>query len=260
MALPPIPYHYPTPTASPFDDIEQYIGLLLGAVDDSLDRPDVWDASESSIAMGYMEDLKAFIQELDTLTPVGTVIAFAGNDLPSGWLWCDGTAVERSEYNKLFSAIGIAFGEGDGSTTFNLPGMAGRAPIGAGLSDLGPTYDRGAKGGEYQHELTINELPAHSHVSPAHSHTTNPHTHTQAAHSHTVSGKLTTGNSPNGAQTGVNPVATSTDLTTTAVAPTINNANVVVNAATVTINNTGGGLSHNNMSPYVVMNYIIRYR
>ena len=59
------------------------------------------------------------------LIPAGTVQMFAGNTIPAGWLLCDGSAVSRTDYAKLFSAIGTTWGAGDGSTTFNLPNSIG---------------------------------------------------------------------------------------------------------------------------------------
>jgi len=61
------------------------------------------------------------------LNPAGAVITFAGptNNLPNGYLLCDGTAVSRTAYAVLFAAIGTSWGTGDGSTTFNLPDMRG---------------------------------------------------------------------------------------------------------------------------------------
>ena len=53
--------------------------------------------------------------------PAGTTQMFAGNTIPEGWLLCDGSAVSRTDYAKLFSVIGTTYGEGDGSTTFALP-------------------------------------------------------------------------------------------------------------------------------------------
>jgi microcystin-dependent protein len=58
--------------------------------------------------------------------PPGTVVAFAGASIPAGWLACDGSAVSRSTYASLFSAIGIVHGGGDGTATFNLPDYRGR--------------------------------------------------------------------------------------------------------------------------------------
>lgn len=92
------------------------------------------------------------------LTPTGAVIPFAGNAAPEGWLLANGAAVSRATYSALFSVIGTAFGAGDGSTTFNLPDMRGRVPVGC---DANLTL--GSMGGESKHKLTVKEIPAHSH-------------------------------------------------------------------------------------------------
>ena len=55
--------------------------------------------------------------------PTGSIIAFAGNTLPDGYLSCDGSQVSRTTYKKLFDVIGTTYGSGDGSTTFNLPNL-----------------------------------------------------------------------------------------------------------------------------------------
>ena len=68
------------------------------------------------------------------LIPAGTMQMFAGNTIPAGWLLCDGSAVSRTDYAKLFSAIGTTWGAGDGSTTFNLPNSIGRFAEGAATS------------------------------------------------------------------------------------------------------------------------------
>lgn len=58
--------------------------------------------------------------------PTGTIIAFAGNTLPKGYLLCDGSKVSRTTYKKLFNVIGTTYGAGDGSTTFTLPNLIDR--------------------------------------------------------------------------------------------------------------------------------------
>jgi microcystin-dependent protein len=63
---------------------------------------------------------------LRSVVPAGTVIAFAGTVAPTGWLLCNGSAINRSTYSALFTAIGSAHGSGDGLTTFNLPDYRGR--------------------------------------------------------------------------------------------------------------------------------------
>ena len=80
----------------------------------------------------YVKDLPAAIRQkgediiggVDSV-PVGSVIAFAGSTAPTGFLICDGTAVSRTTYADLFTAVGVIYGSGDGSTTFNLPDLRG---------------------------------------------------------------------------------------------------------------------------------------
>jgi microcystin-dependent protein len=64
--------------------------------------------------------------------PPGAIIDYAGSSAPTGWLECDGSAVSRTTYADLFSAVSTTWGAGDGSTTFNIPDFRGRARIGKG--------------------------------------------------------------------------------------------------------------------------------
>ena len=80
---------------------------------------------------------------------VGTIVAYGGTTAPDGWLLCDGSAVSRSEYPRLFAVIGTAFGAGDGSTTFNLPDLQQRFPLGKGSSGTGSQL--GETGGSIDH-------------------------------------------------------------------------------------------------------------
>ena len=66
------------------------------------------------------------VKKIGSEVPAGTMQMFAGNTIPAGWLLCDGSAVSRTDYAKLFSAIGTIYGAGDGSTTFTLPNLIDR--------------------------------------------------------------------------------------------------------------------------------------
>jgi microcystin-dependent protein len=93
-------------------------------------------------------------------TPTGALQLTAAAAAIAGWLICDGAAYPRAEYSALFAVIGTAWGAGDGSSTFNVPDLRGRAPIGVGEGRA-----VGAKGGAASHTLTAAEsgTPEHQH-------------------------------------------------------------------------------------------------
>src|SRR6266446_6784232 len=114
---------------------------------------------------------------LATVFLSGEVRAFAGTSVPSGFLTCDGSAVSRTTYAALFTAIGTTWGVGDGGSTFNLPDLRGKALYG---KDAGSLFTNvGSSGG----------TQSHTHTGPSHSHTVNSHTHSissDGAHTHTL--------------------------------------------------------------------------
>jgi microcystin-dependent protein len=98
------------------------------------------------------------------LDPIGSINSFAGTVAPNGWLLCDGSNVLRDTYKLLFSVIGVTYGNGDGVTTFTLPDMRGRVSVTAGTGIGLTNRVLGAVGGEENHLLTLNEIPAHTHT------------------------------------------------------------------------------------------------
>lgn len=127
-------------------------------------------------------------------------------------------AVSRITYAKLFAVIGTTYGEGDGSTTFNIPNLSGRVPVGIwGKHGFGDT------GGEETHVLTANEMPSHRHSS-----------YGLGVHGNYLSTSQSYGYA---AMRGVNR----------------NNHY----GTTEYTSYTGGSAAHNNMQPYLVVNYII---
>ena len=110
-------------------------------------------------------DLKKWMKRVTDSTPVGMIVSFAGSTAPTGWLLCQGQAVSRTTYAKLFAVIGTTFGSGDGSTTFNVPDLKGRVLVGVGNSGAtGSTnHTLGQKSGEETHKLTVSEMPSHTH-------------------------------------------------------------------------------------------------
>lgn len=87
---------------------------------------------------GNLYDIEAFISPI----PVGTVLPFAGNTEPEGFLFTEGQEVLRNAYPSLFAAIGTTYGEGDGVTTFNLPNLVNRFIEGT-KDEVGKTVEAG---------------------------------------------------------------------------------------------------------------------
>lgn len=137
------------------------------------------------------------------VVPSGSLIWMATNKVPAGYLFCDGSAVKRLQYPKLFAALGSTFGPGDGVTTFNLPDLRGKMVRGWGpVNSVDPGRQFGTSQedtlGEHRHSITD---PGHSHLvqDPGHLHGVNDpghthvgddpgHTHSAPApfHTHTV--------------------------------------------------------------------------
>lgn len=122
-----------------------------------------------------------------TGTPAGSINLFAGAAAPAGFLLCDGSAISRATYAALFAVIGTTYGAGDGTTTFNLPNLKGKVPV--GLDATQTEFDvLGETGGAKTVTLTANEMPVHTHTQNGHTHIQNSHTHTNTAHNHTQTG------------------------------------------------------------------------
>jgi microcystin-dependent protein len=100
----------------------------------------------------------------DVGVPSGTLLPFAGGTVPDGYLLCNGAAVSRTTYARLFTAIGTAWGVGNGSTTFNVPDGRGRTMIGAGTGSGLTARTLGTSLGEESHTQTTDELVAHDHA------------------------------------------------------------------------------------------------
>ena len=90
-----------------------------------------YEANKSSLGE---DELSLVPFELSGGNPVGTVIAFAANSAPDGYLLCNGSAVSRTTYADLYAKIGTTYGSGNGSTTFNLPNLTDKFIQGSGTA------------------------------------------------------------------------------------------------------------------------------
>jgi microcystin-dependent protein len=150
---------------------------------------------------------------------LGQIATFGFNFAPQGWALCDGQTLAISQNTALFSLIGTTYG-GDGITTFQLPNLQGNVAIMAYQN-----YVLGATSGEASHTLTINETPAHS--------------HSIVASSVTADQLAAPGNFPG--------AATANNYSNAAPDTTLGNGTA----------GTGGSQPHENMQPYLVINFCI---
>jgi microcystin-dependent protein len=151
---------------------------------------------------------------------------FGGNFAPAGWAFCDGQLMPISENDVLFTLIGTTYG-GDGQETFALPNLQSRIPIHAGTGTDGITYQLAEQAGVESVTLTTQQIPVHNHalMATADIGTQNPPAGNILAQCSGV--KVYTGAAPGAAL----------------------NANSLTPA--------GGNQPHDNMQPYLVINFII---
>lgn len=190
------------------------------------------------------------------LPPPGSIFQYAGSVSPTGYFICDGSAVSRTDYEGLYLIIGTIYGSGDGSTTFNLPNLKGKFPVGYDSSQT--EFDNlNESGGAKTHTLTIAEMPSHNHNGLTQSAGTHTHTITDPGHTHSYVNQPNTQNTDNAFSTETaadnSSVGQTTGSSTTGITINSNGAHQHV------IDSQGGGQAHNNLPPYLVLNYIIKY-
>jgi microcystin-dependent protein len=179
----------------------------------------------TSTELSYVDGVTSSIQtQLNALStaitvalPAGVIAPYAGPDnvIPTGYFLCDGQAISRTIYATLFGVISTNYGVGDGSTTFNVPNLKGKVPV--GLDSTQVEFDaRGETGGVKEVTLTEAQIPSHNH-----------------------GGQVVFGIGQPAGSTGID-------------ATTIGNSQPTTSL-------TGGGLPHNNLQPYIVVNYIIKF-
>jgi microcystin-dependent protein len=167
---------------------------------------------------------------------IGQIMIFGGNFAPAGWAFCAGQLLSVAENDQLFKLIGNVYG-GDGVTTFALPDLRGRVPLGQGLGPGLSPYQLGQKVGAESVALTAAQMPSHGHLVNA------------------VNGpgnvNIPAGNT---LLSGVGGQAASGQYQTPAYAPPSRNS---TSLGGNTVSSSGDGQAHPNLQPFVVFNFCI---
>lgn len=165
---------------------------------------------------------------------IGSIVLFAGNFAPRGWALCQGQLLSIAQNTALFSILGTTYG-GNGQTTFALPNLQGQVPIQQGRALSGTTYELGEVGGTENVTLLTSQMPAHTHMEVCNS----------------------TADTANSADPSGCIFANTTD-SRGGTAPNIyTNSPANATMAPTSLSVAGGSQPHNNMQPYLAMNYII---
>lgn len=157
---------------------------------------------------------------------VGEIRMFAGNFAPAGWAFCSGQTLPISENDVLFQLIGTTYG-GDGQETFNLPNLQSRVPIHMGTGSTGTTYQIGEAAGVESVTLSTQQIPVHTHP---------------------LLGSTTIAN---------NAVPTGNVLGQTNTFDGYQTSDAAAAMAAQSIGPVGGSQPHENMQPFLVINFII---
>ena len=159
---------------------------------------------------------------------IGTILLFAGNFPPMGWMFCQGQILSIAQNQALFAILGTMYG-GNGTTNFALPDLRGRVPVGVGLGAGLSAVEINQQGGAETVPLTTAQMPAHNHLINAAS----------AQTSATPTGSL--------------PAPIPGDESNLMAFGSTAAGQMAANAVTA----AGQGLAHENRQPYLGLNYII---
>lgn len=175
---------------------------------------------------------------------IGEIAMFAGNFAPRGWAFCSGQLLPINQNQALFSVIGTIYG-GDGRLTVGLPDLRGRAPIHSGQGHGLTPRRLGAFGGQEVHTLNALEMPSHNHIA------------TVTEGNATIPVNTTEGEEDEKSPANGVLANTGSDTFTSSAPNGRYPAVAPVSGTQVNVNLNGGSQAHNNMQPFLAINYII---
>jgi microcystin-dependent protein len=223
MGLATLPKTLTAKTEAKAADVMADLNALLGVVNGNIDGENIAESLRNA------------------MVPLGSLVATARATAPTSWLLCQGQAISRTTYAALFATTGTTFGAGDGVTTFNIPDLRGRIPVGV---DGGVLRINGG----YGTPVGLGEAGGHQ-LPQNHQHAVNGGTSIEsAAHAHFIPFEYT--NRHEGTGFNYNGVSVGGTVSGTESASHTHAINVVTEFA--------GGGNQQNLQPYQVLNWMIR--
>jgi len=224
-----------------FPDSEEFHSLVRGALfllSDEANWEEFGSLTVTQTADAFRDMLVRFFGDDCMQDPVGTIMAYVGESAPSGFLLCDGAQYPQADYPDLYAVVGDVWGGAD-SGFFRVPDLKGRVPVGRDIN-TGEFQEIGDVGGATTVTLSTSQIPAHTHV--------------QDAHAHSIRYGVTNNN-------GAKFMIANGGSQDASVAGSMgaDDGTATIASKTATNQNTGGGGSHDNLPPYAVINYIIRF-
>lgn len=229
---------------------EALLYLILGAL---AELTDDWNFEQTGTLTA--DDTKSALMDMlwcfqgdCSVTEIGSIVMWPTFTVPAKWIKCNGQDISRSFYPDLFSLIGTSYGAGNGSTTFNVPNLNDRSPMGAGGAIV-PTI--GATAGASTVTLSAAQMPTHDHtvVDPGHNHGI-----TDPGHVHVIE---KSNGVAGGAVSRVGASATGHVTPDPSTLSAVTGISVNSHGANISLATSGLSQSHANIHPVIGLNFMI---
>jgi microcystin-dependent protein len=252
MATLSVPYSFQTNTAIIASEMNSNFTAVKSFVEGI--------SSGVNIDAGAIDSTKLATNTAELLTPTGSIVQYAGSVAPTGWFLCDGSTKSRTTYAALFAVVGTEYNTGgESAAEFRLPNFKGRVPVGYDASQT-EFNDLGKSAGDKTVALIEANLPPHAHAID-HDHAQFNTSGSDGSHQHTsVPAPNFNANVDVNISSNVLGTTQPTSASVTAAALNSEHTHAINVPAFSGSSGNGAGTStaHNNLQPYITINYIIK--
>lgn len=235
------PKPFVPPVSAPHDGAQYLIGcnaewlpLVLGALHSLWDK-EVWIGDTQAVSIAQEKASQLFMLQSEAVMQVGAVFMWVNPVAPAGCLLCDGAEYDKAAYPSLWAILGETYEAT--VDTFYVPNLADRFPLGAGSN-----YGLNESGGEEYVQLTVDQIPAHTHSAGSHTHTIDDHSHQMFVSDDRVVVQAGTGQA-----VGTEPVQAATADTP-----------LTTNESGGDTGSSGSDGAHNNLPPFTTVYFVIQ--